>query len=172
MFNTSYPFKFLMSQKVEGEPYHRIHRFTFRCKKGQRYVVLLEEYEHDFFGVKFYLNALAESEKRYEELTNFYDAPAIINTCLEVMAYKIKENPRASFGFTGAPLASEKESKSEPTKRYRVYKRIMENLFSPDRFVHYQLEESNIYLLINRKAENPQALADWATDMLRRNYEF
>ncbi len=161
-----------MSQKVEGEPYHKVHRFTFRCKKNQRYVILLEEYERDFFGVKFYLNALAESEKRFQQLTNSYDAPAIINTSLEVMGYKLKENPNASFGFTGAPLESETDEKGKPTKRFRVYKRIMENLFSPERFAHYQLEQSSIYLLINRNAEDPQELANWATEMLRQNYEF
>lgn len=88
------------------------------------------------------------------------------------MGYKLKENPNASFGFTGAPLESEIDEKSKPTKRFRVYKRIMENLFSPERFAHYQLEQSSIYLLINRNLQDPQELADWATEMLRRNYEF
>lgn len=161
-----------MSQKVEGEPYFKVHRFTFRCKKNHRYVILLEEYERDFFGIKFYLNAMAEAKNRFEVLTNSHDAPAIINTCLEVMRLKLKENPKASFGFTGAPLESEKSEADGPTKRFRVYKRIMENLFPPQRFAHYQLERSSIYLLINRNSGEPQKLAEWATEMLRQNYEF
>lgn len=172
MFNTSYPFTFLMSQPVEGEPYRKLHRFAFRCKRNQRYTVLLEEYDHDFFGVKFHLTALTNSEKRFQQLTGYYDAPAIINTCLEIMAHKLKVNPKASFGFTGAPLESEKDKKGETTKRFRVYRRIMENLFSPERFVHYRLEDSSIYLLINRNADDPLQLADWVTSMLRQNYEF
>lgn len=161
-----------MSEKVEGEPYHKLHRFTFRCKQNHRYVVLLEEYERDFFGIKFFLKALSRSSKRFQQLTNFYDAPAVINTCLEIMGYKLKENPKASFGFTGAPLETEKNHTDRPTKRFRLYKRIMENLFSPERFVHYQVEQANIYLLINRTSESPQELANWATEMLRQNFEF
>jgi hypothetical protein len=172
MFNTSYPFIFRMSEKVEGEPYRRLHRFAFRCKRNERYAVLLEEYEGDFFGIKFFRNALSKSSKRFQQMTNFYDAPVVINTCLEIMRYKLNENPRASFGFTGAPLESEKDDVTKPTKRFRLYKRIVENLFSPERFVHYQVEQANIYLLINRTSESPQELANWATEMLRQNYEF
>ncbi len=170
MFDRSYPFINLGSQKTEGEPYYRVHRFTFRDKRDQRYIVLLEEYEKEFFGIKFHLKSMSNSAKRYELLTGFFDAPAIINTCLKVMAELLETCPNASFGFTGAPLLSDKVD--QPTKRFRVYRRIMENLFSPSTFIHYQLPEKNIYLLVNRKNLDPQSLVDWISGILNENYEF
>gem|GEM_PF-5997128 len=53
MFDSSYPFTNLGSQRVLGEPYSWVHRFTFRDKRNQRYIVLLEEYERIFLGLNF-----------------------------------------------------------------------------------------------------------------------
>jgi len=113
---------------------------------------------------------MSNSEKRYEMLTGFFDAPAVINTCLKVMAELLETCPKASFGFTGAPLMAGENG--QPTKRFRVYRRIMENLFSLSTYVYYQLADKNIYLLINRKNADPQSLADWITGILNENYEF
>jgi hypothetical protein len=103
-------------------------------------------------------------------ITKYYDAAAIINTCLVIMAEMLVRHKGASFGFTGAFLDG--EAPGLPSKRYRVYKRIMENLFSPERFYHYQLPEKNAYFLINKDSENPQILLDNITAMLRGHYEF
>jgi len=170
MFDTSYSFKFVMTQKVESEPYFSVHRFTFRCKKGRRYTVLLEEYPYNFFSIKFYLQSFEQAANKYSMLTRHYDAPAVINTCLIIMAEILAKHKEASFGFTGALLDTEVQG--SPSKRYRIYKRIMENLFSPERFVHYQLPEKNAYFLINKKSENPQHLLDGITTMLQQHYEF
>ena len=159
-----------MVKKVEGEPYFALHRFTFRCKNNRRYAVLLEEYEHDFFSIKFYLQSLEHSANKYQMLTNLFDAPAVINTCLNIMVEVLTKNECASFGFTGAPL--EKEAITRPTKRYRVYKRIMENLFSPEHFFHFQVPDSNAYFLINRNSGNPQEVVERITNMLKQHYEF
>lgn len=76
------------------------------------------------------------------------------------MLYFIAEkNPWASFGFIGEQLQTEDSSKN--TKRFRVYKCVMENFFSPLNFTHYIKEESSMYLILNNLnlKDNPNVLS-------------
>jgi len=91
-------------------------------------------------------------------LTNLKQATRVIRTCIEIMLYFIdKKNPWASFIFIGAQL---QEESTKNTKRFRVYKMIMENFFSPTEFDHYLHEENSIYIILNKlKIEDaPNAL--------------
>lgn len=171
MFDQSYPFNFIHTQAVQGEPFFKVHLFKFRAKDKLVYLVRLEEFEHDFFSVKFHLKQHTYSDKKYEMLTGKQEAARIINTCLLVMGDMLNRHPKASFGFTGAPVGEE-AGQSEPTKRFRIYRRIMENFFSPENFAHYQLPDKNAYFLLNKKHENPSAIAAYITDLLRKNYYF
>lgn len=170
MFNTSYKFTFLYKTRQEGEPYNVQHRFSFRCKKNQRHFVLLDEFDFDFFGVKFYPAHLEQSTKKYQVLMGNNDAQVKINTCLNIMASLLNKTPTASFGFTGA--RSEGEDATKPSKRFKLYRRIMQVFFSPVNFAHYELPESNAYFLINRKAGDPEELLNKITEMIRTQYEF
>jgi hypothetical protein len=170
MFNTSYPFKILQRKKIHGEPNCVQQRFSFRCKSNLRHFVLVDEFDFNFFGIKFYPASLEHSSKKYNALTGNNDAAIKINTCLEIMRYILNErNELASFGFTGALL--EDEEKGVPSKRFRLYKRIMEVFFSPNNFIHYALPESSAYFLINRKVENSQQLLETITEMIQAHYE-
>jgi hypothetical protein len=104
-------------------------------------------------------------------LTNNHDAAKVINTSLEVMRhFLLNKNKKASFGFSGA--ASLEENENLETKRFRIYRKIMENLFSPTNFFHYQLPERNIYLLVNRLNSDPKLLIETLTEILRQHYVF
>lgn len=172
MFNTDYIFRYVMTQKpLAGEPFLCTHIYTFKCgQTGLRYVVLLEQFIHNFYTIKFYPKIFADSPKKYNLLTNGGKVGSIINTCLNIMADRLKKDSLASFGFTGAPLDS--EIGQYPTKRYRIYMRIMENFFSPHNFYHYTNEPRNVYLLVNRKKEQPEELIQQLEQLFEQHYEF
>jgi hypothetical protein len=80
----------------------------------------LEEFDHDFYAVKFHLKSLSNSENRFRFLTNNHDAAKVINTSLEVMRhFLLNKNKKASFGFSGA--ASLEENENLETKRFHIY---------------------------------------------------
>lgn len=172
MFDTGYAFRYVMAQKpLASEPFLHTHIYTFRCgQTGLRYMVLLEEFGYNFYTIKFYPKIFADSSKKYNLMTNAGRAAPIINTCLNIMADILSKDPLASFGFTGAPLDS--ESDQYPTKRYRIYKRIMENFFSPENFYHYTKSSRNAYFLVNRKKDQPEQLVQQLERLLEQHYEF
>ena len=171
MFDQSYQIHFLMSNDSYREPFHRVHLYKFRAKSKLIYIVRLEEFDHSFFSVKYYLKKLSHSTKKYEMLTSCYEASRIINTCLKVMEDVLDKYPTASFGFTGAPIERE-DTTDKPTKRYRIYQQIMQNFFPPDSFHHYPLAAKNAYFLINAKNQSPKLVLDYITQLLRESYSF
>jgi len=145
MFNEYYDY--VKIQRIKGstnEPFLFEHKFAFRAKNNHRYIVNVEEYEYQIFVVKFHLKEHANSVNKYKIVSNFGDTSRIINTCLHIMIDMYKEYPKASFGFIGVD------------KRYPIYKRIMENVFSPNKFVHINEDPYNAYLLFNKNSETTQ----------------
>lgn len=60
-----------------------------------------------------------------------------------------RKNEEASFFFIGA--SSEKESMNlENTQRFRIYKRVMQNFFSPLKFIHVEDKQQSFYLIQNK----------------------
>lgn len=114
----------------------------------QRYIVRVEQYPHDFYGVKFYLKADTQNPHKYNRLTGLNEPRPVINTCIDILLKISDENPRASFGFIGSNLLEEGMAE---TKRFRVYRRILTTYFSEREFYHYQMTEQSAYALIRRK---------------------
>lgn len=171
MFDSSYDFKYLMSEKKQGELYVKLHTFTFKCKKKHSYIFLAEEYDNHLYAVKFFLESHRFSKKRYQLVTAFNDPFAILGTCLKIFNYILQhQNTYASFIFSGAPLLS--EDADENTKRIRIYRRIVENTFNPVNWYHYSFPGKNIYMLVNAENESSETLVNWATEMLQTHYEF
>lgn len=160
MFDSSYKFRYIQSNAIAGELFLKRHLLTFTCRFNHRYIVEVEEYEHEIFAIKFYLKAHADSSNRYKLLTHLNDAPKVFRTCIDIMLYFLERQPQASFIFLGAQLQTEKNEKN--TKRFRVYKRIMENFFKPTGFAHYMQEESSIHLILNHLQidKNPNILKE------------
>jgi hypothetical protein len=144
-----------MTERVDGEFFHHISRYSFDGPGNHQYIVLVENYQEHIYAIKFYLKSHAGSEDKYKLLTGFKQAPRIIRTCLEIMLTIVKENRKASFCILGTNL--DNESKKE-TKRFRVYKRIMQNFFSPIHFEHRYLSEKSLYFLINKENNTPSML--------------
>ncbi len=150
MFDSSYPFQYKRYSNIteESHPYQR-HVYIFTGRKGHTYQVHLEEYSYELFALKFHV-ALDEeiSEHKYEQLTHLYEVAPVLRTCLNILLSVRVERPLASFGFVGAPLPEETEKKN--TKRYRLYRKIMANFFSPVHFNHFIHEDQSTYLLLNK----------------------
>jgi hypothetical protein len=99
------------------------------------------------YAVKFYQKNHRLSPKKYQILSNTFEARRIIYTCMNIMFLLYKENPRASFGFIGANCENESQ---ENTKRYRVYNKIVATQVSENIFKHVENMGKSAYMLINR----------------------
>jgi hypothetical protein len=156
MFNTFYSFNYRNKEKpnFSTEKYDYVHRLTFTSKYNQKYIVRVEEYEkQSLYAVKFYLKNHSLAENKYSISTNFGDAAVIVRTCIEIMLYFHKhKNPLASFVFIGA--TDSKETSDTNTKRFRVYKSIMEFHLTPKYFRHFAFEVQSLYLMLNIKQNN------------------
>ena len=154
MFDRIYPFKYIQSKEVKDEPFLVEHLYSFKGKNG-RYIVVLQEFPFQFIGVKFYLKAHTDSPNKYKLLTGNNDVQGCVRTCIEIMLSLLQSNPKTSYGFIGANLVGESMNN---TKRFKIYRQVMENLFSPLYFTHYSLQAESVYLMLNNPMlkEKPQ----------------
>lgn len=149
MFDSSYKFRYCNYQNIKKGQYDvREHILTFSCKKKIQYIVHVEEYPHYIHVLKFYLKNHRLSHKKYNLLTNLHDPLSVIGTCVEIMLYFYAKNSLASFAFIGANSLTEHTIKN--TKRFRIYRRLMENSFSPFTFNHRTYEDKSAYVLLNK----------------------
>ena len=164
MFDTFYSFRYVnsSSKNIKGQ-FVKEHKLTFCCNRGHQYIVNVEQYEYHLFAIKFYLKAHRFSQNKYKLLTNHHNIPPIIRTCVEIMLYFLKHNPYASFCFVGEN--SFEESVAE-TKRFKVYKRVMENHFSPLSFWHLIDTNRSFYLLQNKLSNTPEKMEDLIHSLL------
>lgn len=78
--------------------------WTFKSSKsGKRYIVEVEGFENEFWGLKFYWKGVEKSKYRYSLLTNDFEPRTIVRSCVEVMLEYYRKNNLVSFGFVAAP---------------------------------------------------------------------
>ena len=143
-----YPFTFVHRSRNCGQGILYVDIYRFKSTKSNLvYLVRVERYEHNMYAVKFYQKNHRLSPKKYQILSNTFEARRIIYTCMNVMFHVYKENPRASFGFIGANCENESQ---ENTKRYRVYNKIVATQVSENIFKHVENMGKSAYMLINR----------------------
>jgi len=159
MFDSWYEFKYVQSIiSSDGIPL-KTHRYSFKTSKKLRFLVDVEEYDFQVFIVKFYLKSHLYSDKRFNLLTNDFDTPRKLGTCLQIMLSIYKKNPLASFGFIGAPIIDDKRNINEEennTKRYRIYSTMVKSLFSDVHFTHSYNQRKSAYTLINKDNLEPE----------------
>lgn len=158
MFDRGYPFrKANCTVKNEGALLKE-HLFTFDTKYGRRYIVQVDEFRYNFYGLKFYPKSYRHSRKRFSVLTNEKDTlntVMILRTCVDVMGAIYTNDALASFGFVGA--ASDGEAEAD-NKRFRIYNQIMVNFFSPDSFQHAEQRSKSLYAIFNRNNAEPELI--------------
>lgn len=130
--------------------------WTFKSTKtNKRYIVEVEGFENEFYGLKFYWKGVEKSKDRYSLLTNDYEPRTIVRSCIEVMLEYYRRNPLVSFGFVAAPdldkdIEGKRVDKQNGSRRFRFYQRMMINLFGPETFYQVSDTTNTIYLLVNR----------------------
>lgn len=153
----SYSYNYRSNRKYkEGQMDVIEHSLTFFDKFNEKYIVRVEEYrEINVFVVKFYLARHKDKQNPYQALSKLNNPSRVIGTIIEIMVDFYNKNTNASFGFVGINL--EGESKVN-TKRFRIYKKIMELFFPPNKFLHYSNPSQSAYLLLNREQASQKRL--------------
>lgn len=134
-----------------------IDLWTFKSdKSNKRYIVEVEYFEDDFYGIKFYWKGVEQSKQRYSLLTNDYEPRTIVRSCIEVMLEYYYKNPLASFGFVAADdlkkdIKGKNINMKAGSRRFRFYQRMMVNLFGPKTFCQTADTANKIYLMTNMK---------------------
>lgn len=154
---------FIMRSK--DNPLRIIDLWTFRSSKSnKRYIVEVEGFENEFYGIKYYWKGVEKSENRYSLLTNDHEPRTIIRSCIEVMLEYYRRNPLVSFGFVAArDLEEDLKGKNidveSGSRRFKFYQRIMVNLFGPETFYQASDTTNTIYLMINMKQISSGAIS-------------
>ena len=139
--------------------------WTFRSRKSnKRYIVEVEYFENDFYGIKFYWKGVEKSKDRYSMLTNDFEPRTIIRSCIEIMLTYFYQNRQASFGFVAAPdleadIINKRIDLENGSRRFRFYRRMMVNLFGPETFYQVSDLSNTIYLLVNKKQLDSGAIS-------------
>lgn len=144
-------------------------------------MVVVEEYHHHIFIIKFFLKAHQTHPLKYSLLTSYHESTRIFATCIKIAVQILKKNPLASLGFIGAATEEEEKAhkealkdspkaKKSPTKRFNVYTGIVARLFSPDQFLHVEDTPNSAYAIINLKNNSPQRLKATIEDMFHKHY--
>jgi len=168
MFNNHYHFKFRVKKKpLIGEDFEYTLVYWFEDKNKVRYVVNLEKYSSHLYALKFHLFKDKKNKNKYSILTNTGNPQPVLGTCLKVLIKHFKENPYSSYIIFGMAGLNEQRN---ATKRFRIYKRILENMISPVEFEHRLSEAQSAYLLLNRNVNNQQAILDFLDSKLDINH--
>ncbi len=171
MFDKFYNYRIINHTEISKEGQLIIlHRLTFRSISNIQYIVEVEQHKSNFYAIKFYAKNNRLSDNKYKISLNEYSAQPIIRTCINIMIHFYNVNPNASFGFIAERGINENEDAKyvktklgtifcrkrpvrQTTKRFEVYRFVVEQFFSPVVFDHYVLEGKNVYLLINKNTK-------------------
>ncbi len=96
-----------------------------QINKNKRYIVEVEGFENEFYGLKFYWKGVEKSKDRYSLLTNDYEPRTIMRSCIEVMLEYYRKNRLVSFGFVAAPdldkdIKGKKVDNGSGSRRYLI----------------------------------------------------
>lgn len=142
----------------EGSLQYLRYIFSFKANDNQRYIVWIDYFGENLYGVKFYQKNHELSDDKFKMLTQSGSPGRKIGTCLKIMVEEIvkKANSSASFIFIGSPLVD--EPPEIQTKRFRLYQKINRRFFNPSNFYHYHNESKSILMISNKKDKNNKAL--------------
>ncbi len=165
MIFSGYSYNFIQTKEIKKHSVKE-HKYSFKTRLNQRYIVNVEEYKYQLFVIKFYLKNHEHSKQKYNLLTNDGDAFRVISTCVNVILEILTLNPEASFGFIGEQSLGEEKAN---TKCFRIYKRVTENYFPPQKFEHAINTENSSYLILNKKNKTLE-LKEKAQEMFNQIY--
>lgn len=180
MIITSHPYPIKLIQRKQKwfkAPYISRYIFTFvSSRKKLRFVIEIDEFEHNFYAIKFYPKHLKKSVDRYNLITNNGDVIRILLSCASSIPIILEKNKLASFGFVGSRIKSKKnKSFSESfyqNKRYRIYSTLIQEVIGNKYFDHFEFNNLSAYLLLNKANTNPKRLKKTILNMIQYEFEF
>jgi hypothetical protein len=153
-----YQYKLIRVQNKELQsPQKGLFVYHFRTKHNLRYIFTAELFENNIYGIKYYYVGHRFSDNKYSLKTNKNDAFKILTTCLTIMYSMYSANKKISFAFIGSHSMEDNE-KSEPTKntkRFRIYKGKVFNIFNPKKFTFYQDDVKSLFVIKNKRLKAP-----------------
>ena len=176
--NKAYPLKFIQrKQKWFKSPYISRYIFTFiSSRKRLHFVIEIDEFEYNFFAIKFYPKQLKRSADKYNLITNNGDIIRILLSCASSIPIILEKNKLASFGFIGSRSKSKKNrlfvESFHQNKRYRVYSALIQEVIGDKIFDHFEFNNLSGYLLLNKANSNPQKLKNAIQTMIQHEFEF
>ena len=115
--------------------------------------------------MKFFLARDKNSPHRFKLMSGLNDSIRVLSTVVMIMVELINLYPHACFVIKGM----EGENEVGISKRFRIYRRIIINYFSTEKFTHMERPDLNLYFLLN-KATTPE-IGQKIIDMLRDGYD-
>lgn len=143
-------------REIENDRSDHLFTNVYRFKSTETkltYLIRAEYHSEEVFGIKFYAKAHQKSSRKYSLLTNKGHALRIFITCASIVPKLLKTYPTASFGLIGSRLIDEQNKEIESPNqniRYRIYHRLIQDLFGYQTFAHFAYPEISGYLLLNR----------------------
>ena len=157
MFNTVLPYRLVQRNRNktlgrESWQFLDIYKFFMHSPSSRRkYLVEVHAYGNHLYTVDFY--AKTHDVNRYRLRTNQYAAGKLGGTVLAIMAEVLRQDPAACFGFIAAAMLN--ETSDVATKRFRLYKRMLELKTNPRRHqIITKPAESSMFVLPIAVAEN------------------
>lgn len=173
MFLDFYHYKKLFERPAKKSKY-LISVTTYEFNSDiHKYLLFAERYKNDIYVIKYCLKAHKNHAKRYNILTQEGKCSRIIGTCLRVMLSIFKKNPNASFGFLGSHTIDSTrrhEEKRNNTKRFRVYKQAIIDLFGDEKFTHFMNIDNSTYIMVNNIHGDVEQISSEAADMFLELY--
>lgn len=139
---------------------------------GHMYLVEVEKFKHNTYVIKYFLKQHKKNKNRYNLSSNEFKCRPVVITVINILAEILNKNPLSCFAFIGAHTI-EKGLPPEPkdnTKRFRVYRRLVENKIGPQTFTHFESQIGSSYLLINNKVEDVEAAKEAITKMFKSEF--
>lgn len=147
MFEQHFPYRYINHQ-LEKEPFEHIsHNYSFRGKNDKRYIVTVEQYEENIYCAKFYLQEHKSCIHKFSRFSEQNECSRVIQTVAVILIDLLGKNPFASFLFIGANSIGEEK---DNTRRYKLYKRIVEQKLSAVKFEHHFIDKYSSYIVLNK----------------------
>lgn len=138
-----------------------VHVFKFKSDEN-RYLVTLEEYQHNLYVLHYCLEEHMDNTDKFNELTNTGPVRArkIIATCVQIGLSMYEKNPLASFAFIASLTTKELDKKNFTIpKRLSVNRYFALSFPESKNFTHSYSDAQNFYLMLNKRYEQQEPAA-------------
>jgi len=151
MFDAPYAFRKANTEHPVADK-HLICTYNYVFKADDTpYIAKVEVYPNNIYIIKFFRKQDRRRKNRCHILTNEFKCTKIVATCIAILVSILDKNSKASFGFLGSnTIEGNYEELRSETKRFKIYKRAMENLVGNNVFEHSMDVANSTYLMVNK----------------------